>query len=82
MLDEATSTVDTRTERMIQKAMDDLALRRTSFINAQSLSTIKEPEIILVMRNGSIVESGNREEPLGQGGFYSELYISQFEECD
>jgi len=78
ILDEATSSVDTRTERMIQKAKDDLTVGRTSFIIAHRLSTIKDADIILVMRNGSIVESGNHEEPLGQGRFYSELYNSQF----
>ncbi len=82
ILDEATSSVDTRTERIIQKAMDDLTVGRTSFIIAHRLSTIKDADMILVMRNGSIVESGNHEELLGKGGFYSELYNSQFEECD
>jgi len=82
ILDEATSSVDTRTEQIIQKAMNDLTVGRTSFIIAHRLSTIKDADVILVMRNGSIVESGNHEQLLGQGGFYSELYNSQFEECN
>jgi len=82
ILDEATSSVDTRTERIIQKAMNDLTVGRTSFIIAHRLSTIKDADIILVMRNGSIVESGSHEQLLSQGGFYSELYNSQFEDCD
>ena len=82
ILDEATSSVDTRTEKIIQKAMDDLTVGRTSFIIAHRLSTIKDADTILVMRNGNIVESGSHEELLSQGGFYNDLYNSQFEECD
>jgi ATP-binding cassette subfamily B protein len=82
ILDEATSSVDTRTERIIQKAMNDLTVGRTSFIIAHRLSTIRDADMILVMKNGSIVESGSHEQLLSQGGFYSELYNSQFEDCD
>ncbi len=82
ILDEATSSVDTRTEKIIQKAMEDLTVGRTSFIIAHRLSTIKDSDTILVMREGSIVESGTHEELLKQGGFYSDLYNSQFENCD
>jgi ATP-binding cassette subfamily B protein len=82
ILDEATSSVDTRTEKIIQKAMQDLTVGRTSFIIAHRLSTIKDADTILVMREGSIVESGTHEELLKQGGFYSSLYNSQFEDCD
>ena len=82
ILDEATSSVDTRTEKLIQKAMEDLTVGRTSFIIAHRLSTIKDSDTILVMREGSIVESGTHEELLKQGGFYSDLYNSQFENCD
>ncbi|TFG56164.1 MAG: ATP-binding cassette domain-containing protein, partial [Methanomassiliicoccus sp.] len=82
ILDEATSSVDTRTEKIIQKAMEDLTVGRTSFIIAHRLSTIKDADTILVMREGSIVEMGTHEELLGQGGFYSDLYNSQFEGRD
>ncbi|OPX61264.1 MAG: putative ABC transporter ATP-binding protein [Methanomassiliicoccales archaeon PtaB.Bin215] len=82
ILDEATSSVDTRTEKIIQKAMQDLTVGRTSFIIAHRLSTIKDADTILVMREGSIVESGTHEELLRQGGFYAGLYNSQFEDCD
>jgi ATP-binding cassette subfamily B protein len=82
ILDEATSSVDTRTEKIIQKAMQNLTVGRTSFIIAHRLSTIKDADTILVMREGSIVESGTHEELLKQGGFYSDLYNSQFENCD
>jgi ATP-binding cassette subfamily B multidrug efflux pump len=82
ILDEATSSVDTRTEKIIQKAMNDLTVGRTSFIIAHRLSTIKDADTILVMRNGNIVESGSHEELLKQGGFYFSLYNSQFEDCD
>ena len=82
ILDEATSSVDTRTEKLIQRAMDELTLGRTSFVIAHRLSTIKDADLILVMRDGSIVESGRHEELLKQGGFYSDLYNSQFEGCD
>jgi ATP-binding cassette subfamily B protein len=82
ILDEATSSVDTRTEKIIQKAMNDLTVGRTSFIIAHRLSTIKDADTILVMRNGNIVESGSHEELLALGGFYHSLYNSQFEDCD
>ena len=77
-LDEATSSIDTRTEMRIQKAFDTMMQGRTSFIVAHRLSTIQEADVILVMRNGQIVEQGNHEELLKKRGFYSELYRSQF----
>ncbi len=80
ILDEATSSVDTRTEIMIQKAMDKLTEGRTSFVIAHRLSTIKNADQILVMKNGNIVEQGNHDELLKQNGFYAELYNSQFAE--
>ena len=80
ILDEATSSVDTRTEERIQKAMDNLMEGRTSFIIAHRLSTIKNADLILVMKEGDIIEQGSHEELLAQGGFYAELYNSQFEE--
>lgn len=79
ILDEATSSVDTRTEVLIQEAMDRLTEGRTSFVIAHRLSTIKNADLILVMRDGDIVESGNHNELIQKGGFYSELYNSQFE---
>lgn len=79
ILDEATSSVDTRTEVRIQKAMDNLMKGRTSFIIAHRLSTIRDADLILVMRDGDIVEQGTHEELLAQNGFYAELYNSQFE---
>lgn len=79
ILDEATSSVDTRTEIQIQKAMDTLTKGRTSFVIAHRLSTIKNADLILVMRDGDIIESGNHEELLAKGGFYAELYNSQFD---
>ncbi|MDR0292979.1 MAG: ABC transporter ATP-binding protein/permease [Oscillospiraceae bacterium] len=79
ILDEATSSVDTRTEAIIQKAMDALMKGRTSFVIAHRLSTIRDADLILVMRDGDIVESGNHGELLAKGGFYAELYNSQFE---
>ena len=78
ILDEATSSVDTRTEIQIQKAMDTLMEGRTSFIIAHRLSTIRDADLILVMRDGDIVEQGNHEELLKKNGFYAELYNSQF----
>ena len=78
ILDEATSSVDTRTELLTQRAMDQLTQKRTSFVIAHRLSTIKNADIILVMRDGDIVEQGNHEELLAKGGFYAELYQSQF----
>lgn len=80
ILDEATSSVDTRTEVLIQKAMDNLMKNRTSFIIAHRLSTIRNADMILVMRDGDIVETGNHEDLLAEGGFYAELYNSQFEQ--
>jgi len=71
--------VDTRTERIIQEAMDRLTEKRTSFVIAHRLSTIRNADIILVMRDGNIVEKGSHTELLALGGFYSELYNSQFE---
>ncbi len=79
ILDEATSSVDTRTEILIQKAMDSLMKGRTSFIIAHRLSTIRDADLILVMNEGDIVEQGNHEELLAKGGFYANLYNSQFE---
>ena len=79
ILDEATSSVDTRTEVLIQKAMDTLMKGRTSFVIAHRLSTIRDADLILVMRDGDIVEQGKHEELLARGGFYAELYNSQFE---
>ncbi len=82
ILDEATSSIDTRTEIQIQKAMDNLMEGRTSFIIAHRLSTIKNADLILVMNHGDIVEQGTHEELLAKGGFYSDLYNSQFEEVE
>lgn len=79
ILDEATSNVDTRTEELVQKAMDKLTEGRTSFIIAHRLSTIKNADLILVMNEGNIIEQGNHEELMKQGGFYEKLYNSQFE---
>ncbi|GLB32858.1 ABC transporter [Lacrimispora amygdalina] len=79
ILDEATSSVDTRTERMVQAAMDQLTAGRTSFVIAHRLSTIKNADLILVMKDGDIIESGNHEELLSKNGFYAQLYNSQFE---
>ncbi len=80
ILDEATSSVDTRTERIIQKAMDELTKNRTSFVIAHRLSTIKNSDLILVLKDGDIDSVGTHEELLKQGGFYAELYNSQFEQ--
>lgn len=82
ILDEATSSIDTRTEIQIQSAMDHLMEGRTSFIIAHRLSTIKNADLILVMNHGDIVEQGTHEELLAKNGFYAELYNSQFEDCD
>lgn len=79
ILDEATSSVDTRTEILIQKAMDNLMKGRTSFIIAHRLSTIRDADLILVMKDGDIIEQGTHEELLEKGGFYAQLYNSQFE---
>lgn len=80
ILDEATSSVDTRTEERIQRAMDNLMAGRTSFVIAHRLSTIKNADLILVLSHGDIVEQGSHDELLALGGFYAELYNSQFEE--
>jgi ATP-binding cassette subfamily B multidrug efflux pump len=82
ILDEATSSVDTRTEVLIQKAMDNLMQNRTSFIIAHRLSTIRNADLILVMNNGDIVEQGKHEELLERGGFYADIYNSQFDAAD
>lgn len=80
ILDEATSSVDTRTELLIQRAMDELTKGRTSFVIAHRLSTIKNSDLILVMRDGDVIESGTHDELMAKGGFYAELYNSQFEQ--
>lgn len=80
ILDEATSSVDTRTEELIQKVMDRLMEGRTSFVIAHRLSTIRNADLILVMKDGNIIEQGNYEELMAQGGFYADLYNSQFTE--
>ena len=82
ILDEATSSVDTRTEKLIQEALDTLTEDRTSFVIAHRLSTIRNADVIFVMRDGDIVETGNHEELLARGGFYAELYNSQFDAKD
>ncbi|RSK13157.1 ABC transporter ATP-binding protein [Streptococcus gordonii] len=82
ILDEATSSVDTRTEELIQKAMDKLMEGRTSFVIAHRLSTIRNADLILVMRDGNIIEQGNHDQLMEQGGFYADLYKSQFVEED
>ena len=79
ILDEATSSIDTRTELRIQRAFAKLMRGRTSFVVAHRLSTIKESDVILVMRDGNIVEQGTHSELLARGGFYAALYNSQFE---
>lgn len=79
ILDEATSSVDTRTEIQIQKAMDTLMKGRTSFIIAHRLSTIRDADLILVMKDGDIVEMGDHSTLIEKGGFYADLYNSQFE---
>ena len=78
ILDEATSSIDTRTEMKIQSAFAKMMKGRTSFIVAHRLSTIREADVILVMKDGSIIEQGNHEELLAAGGFYANLYNSQF----
>ena len=79
ILDEATSSIDTRTELMVQEAFDRLMEGRTSFIVAHRLSTIRNASLILVMKDGKIIEQGTHEELLAQGGFYNKLYNSQFQ---
>ena len=81
ILDEATSSVDTSTELLIQRAMDELTKGRTSFVIAHRLSTIKNADLILVMREGDVVESGTHDQLMAQGGFYADLYNSQFEQA-
>ena len=81
ILDEATSSVDTRTELLIQRAMDELTKGRTSFVIAHRLSTIKNADLILVMRDGDVIESGTHETLMRKGGFYADLYNSQFEQA-
>lgn len=80
ILDEATSSVDPRTEELIQKAMDKLMEGRTSFVIAHRLSTIRNADLILVMKDGNIIEQGNHQELMSQNGFYADLYNSQFTE--
>ncbi|MCF2706540.1 ABC transporter ATP-binding protein [Arcanobacterium haemolyticum] len=82
ILDEATSSIDTRTEKLIQDALDTLTMGRTSFVIAHRLSTIRNADIIFVMRDGDIVETGNHDELLAKGGFYADLYNSQFDQDD
>ena len=79
ILDEATSSVDTRTEVLIQEAMDRLMQGRTSFVIAHRLSTIRNADLIIVMKDGDVIESGNHDALMKKGGFYAELYNSQFE---
>ena len=81
ILDEATSSVDTRTELLIQRSMDELTKDRTSFVIAHRLSTIKNADLILVMRDGDVVESGTHDQLMEKGGFYADLYNSQFEQA-
>ena len=82
ILDEATSSVDTRTEERIQKAMDNLMKGRTSFVIAHRLSTIRDADLILVMRDGDIVEQGTHDQLLAADGFYASLYNAQFERAE
>ena len=79
ILDEATSNVDTRTEELVQKAMDKLMENKTSFIIAHRLSTIRNADLILVMKDGNIIETGNHDKLMKENGFYASLYNSQFE---
>ena len=82
ILDEATSSVDTRTELLIQKAMEKLTKNRTSFVIAHRLSTIRNADLILVMKDGNIIEQGTHDSLVGAGGFYETLYNSQFGDAD
>ena len=81
ILDEATSSVDTRTEQITQRAMDQLTEHRTSFVIAHRLSTIRNADLILVLKDGDIIEQGIHDELLARGGFYADLYNSQFEKA-
>ncbi len=81
ILDEATSSVDTRTELIIQRAMDELMKGRTWSVNAHRLSTIKNADLILVLKDGDIIESGTHQELLAKKGFYADFYNSQFEQA-
>jgi ATP-binding cassette subfamily B protein len=81
ILDEATSSVDTRTEASIQKSMDDLSRGRTSFVIAHRLSTIRNADLILVMKDGNVIEKGTHDQLMGRNGFYRDLYDSQFEKA-
>ena len=81
ILDEATSSVDTRTELIAQQAMDKLTEHRTSFVIAHRLSTIKNADLILVLKDGDIIEQGTHDQLLAKGGFYADLYNSQFEKA-
>ena len=80
ILDEATSSIDTRTEKYIQESMDLLMKNRTSFVIAHRLSTIKNADLILVLKDGDVIEHGNHEQLMKKNGFYTELYNSQFSE--
>jgi len=80
ILDEATSNIDTRTELIISRAFNKLMENRTSFVVAHRLSTIKNADIILVMKDGHIIEQGNHESLIKQGGFYKKLYMSQYQQ--
>ena len=82
ILDEATSNVDVRTEKLIQSAMDQAAAGRTSFVIAHRLSTIQNADLILVLKDGDVIEQGTHEQLLEKKGFYAELYESQFADCD
>ena len=82
ILDEATSSVDTRTEELVQVAMDKLSENKTSFIIAHRLSTIKNADLILVMKEGNIIEQGNHKSLLKKNGFYADLYNSQFQKTE
>lgn len=82
ILDEATSSVDTRLEQLLQEAMDRVMQGRTSFVIAHRLSTIRHADLILVMNHGQIIEQGNHEQLLEQNGFYAKLYQSQFGDAD
>lgn len=82
ILDEATSSVDTRLEQMLQEAMDKVMSKRTSFVIAHRLSTIRNADLILVLQHGEIIEQGNHDALMAKQGFYAQLYNSQFEDAD